>query len=723
MNAEESSMTKDMSLQIPQSLAVQIEAELFKLFGGVNKKYKEKGRSLLFNLKDPSNPELRERVLSGDLPPGRLCSMTAEELASKELSQWRQAKAEELAQMVVLPDMDMDIRRVVKKTHKGEFQVELEQDDSAHVEVGLWSDVPLKKPLKANKESQNQPRSKGKGKALSKGLNTSEGFLPGEKSDMDKRNLSGSLDPILPDKADYMQDLMEEDLKDSELLPPVVSLDEFMQALDSEPPFENLDVNASQSNLSPNERSLISPHSANRNTLDNPGHRMDSGSDNSRTKLASESSLNSRLRVSDIREDGKGNSELINSKADEYREGGDELKSDTTDVKQAPTVLDSSAKRNKMWEGVLQLNVSALSSVVSFFLSGEKTSMEEWPNMLEVKGRVRLDAFEKFVQALPLSRSRAIMVLEVSWKEGSVDSGRLHLAEAINSYITDERLGLAEPAPGVELYLCPSHPKLIGMLEKHLPKDHIESISSIVKGLIGIVVWRRPNVINSPRVHGKHSSSKKHTSSRKHRLSVAPNASKPQPEDDDDVPPGFGPPISREDDDLPEFDFTHGGSKPRHHSAKLGRPADHMRELVLKYGQGGGQDQSLGITVQPWNDDDDIPEWQPNNDLKPPAQPIAPPPPVPTQLQAYPQQQQTVQSFVINQQLISPQQQQHMLQPNSSQFLQMPPIQPQVGGLHSMTLQNVPSQPGVAWWPASRGHQDGGVQLGGLLQPCHVGGN
>lgn len=56
--------------------------------------------------------------------------------------------------------------------------------------------------------------------------------------------------------------------------------------------------------------------------------------------------------------------------------------------------------------------------VISFFVffppccSGEKTTTVEWPNSLEIKGRVRLDAFEKFIKELPMSRSRAVMVLK-----------------------------------------------------------------------------------------------------------------------------------------------------------------------------------------------------------------------------------------------------------------------------------------------------------------------
>ena len=41
--------------------------------------------------------------------------------------------------------------------------------------------------------------------------------------------------------------------------------------------------------------------------------------------------------------------------------------------------------------------------------------MKDWPRSLEIKGRVRLDAFEKFLQELPQSRSRAVMVSKSSF--------------------------------------------------------------------------------------------------------------------------------------------------------------------------------------------------------------------------------------------------------------------------------------------------------------------
>jgi transcription elongation factor S-II len=39
----------------------------------------------MFNLKDANNPDLRAKVLQGELPPDRLVRMSANELASKDL--------------------------------------------------------------------------------------------------------------------------------------------------------------------------------------------------------------------------------------------------------------------------------------------------------------------------------------------------------------------------------------------------------------------------------------------------------------------------------------------------------------------------------------------------------------------------------------------------------------------------------------------------------------
>lgn len=59
-------------------------------------------RTLLFNLKDAHNTDLRAHVLRGDITPDAFVRMTATELASKELADYRKKKEEEALKMAVL---------------------------------------------------------------------------------------------------------------------------------------------------------------------------------------------------------------------------------------------------------------------------------------------------------------------------------------------------------------------------------------------------------------------------------------------------------------------------------------------------------------------------------------------------------------------------------------------------------------------------------------------
>ncbi|KAK7351415.1 hypothetical protein VNO77_10858 [Canavalia gladiata] len=649
---------------LPEHLASRIEAELFKLFGGVNKKYKERGRSLLFNLKDRNNPELRERVMFGEIPPEQLCSMTAEELASKELSQWRQAKAEEFAQMVVLPDSDVDIRRLVKKTHKGEFQVEVEHEDNVSVEevsAGTTS-VARSQTMKKDVESTSSEPDVIKGNA-----NTDA-----EKSNLEKDN-TFSITISSNDGTDPMQGLMTDDaLKDPDFLPPIVSLDEFMESLHSEPPFENLPVESGKatpisdkddsgvgsksksSDLTPSKQAVVIPDkfqstSVKPDTEEVKKLNAESGAISSDTRYSENQAdmkpTDGRTKERSTNDVKSGSSDAELTVSQFHAEERYGIGSNNTYLKAAVP-----AKGECLWEGMLQLNISTTHSVISIYKSGEKTSAKDWPGFLEIKGRVRLDAFEKFLQELRLSRSRAIMVSHFDSKVSSPDEQSI-LHEVADSYVSDERVGFAEPVHGVELYFCPPHKKTVEMLSKTLPKEQIEAVNSIDNGLIGIIVWRKTNLTTSisptTSSHHKHSSKRQYFSRRQQDINVNVNSNPktvpstgfktteigpPSDNDDDDIPPGFGPTVARVEDDLPEFNFS-GSSNPSHMVQKPiapsmapissvnqapPRPVEQMRELVHKYGQNKPTVSSVnwqdkfGGTIQPWNDDDDdIPEWQP----------------------------------------------------------------------------------------------------------------
>uniref|UniRef100_A0A0D9VDL0 TFIIS central domain-containing protein n=1 Tax=Leersia perrieri TaxID=77586 RepID=A0A0D9VDL0_9ORYZ len=737
---DEESIDKDNTIQKADDLAFRIEEELFKLFGGVNKKYKEKGRSLLFNLKDKSNPELRERVLSGDITPDRLCSMTAEELASKELSQWRLAKAEELAQMVVLPSTEVDVRRLVRKTHKGEFQVEVEETDGISVEVELGGNLLAQVPSKA---SEDQTKSDDKESTDDKAGTTEKEKAPdGTSQDEDNgtgnKDLQDDLEYVDNEKSDLMQELMVDDMKDTENLPPIPSLDEFMQGLDSEPPFENISVGT------PEEDS---------DDRDEPGTTVDSEEPpekeikiSSPEKIESEANLpSSQEKIESKLESPKNELSPKLGLVEPREEKPVKSSPDRVEAKQivAENVQnhDTTAHnkttalpmiRESIWEGAIQLTMSSLTNVVAIFKSGEKPPVKEWRSFVEIKGRVKLSAFQEFVEQLPRSRSRAIMVTELCWKEGSQESGRQHLLQTIDSYISDERVGLAEPADGIELYLCPPQGKTVEILSRHLPKEHLESLIVPASSIIGVIVWRRPNIPRTP-AHPRHDVLRRPSILKKPQVTGSTSGSRPslpmnlhgappgfpvqrhRHEEDvtDDVPPGFGPGVARDEDDLPEFNFVNSSNpaanvttqayKGRQHVPPTSaRPVEQMRQLVQKYGK------RSSVQARPWDDDDDddIPEWNPNQVTHQPTrqqlpatptqqQSLPPPPPPRQQMHSYQHQQQLYHQNALQPQIPSNSLPQAYLR-TQQPVQQLPLIQQQQQQLQPAQAWQQPN----AWWPA-----------------------
>ena len=66
----------------PVQLAATVEFVMFERIGWSNPIKKTKYQSILFNLKDPKNLDLRRRVLLGEIKPESLVTMSAEEMAS-----------------------------------------------------------------------------------------------------------------------------------------------------------------------------------------------------------------------------------------------------------------------------------------------------------------------------------------------------------------------------------------------------------------------------------------------------------------------------------------------------------------------------------------------------------------------------------------------------------------------------------------------------------------
>ncbi|CAD6339116.1 unnamed protein product [Miscanthus lutarioriparius] len=610
-----------------QALALRIEEDLFKLCGGVSKKYKEKGRSLLFNLKDKSNPVLRGRVLSGEITPKCLCSMTTEELASKELSAWRLAKAEELGKMVVRPNREVNLQRLVRKTHKGEFYVEVEETDSISVGDELRGDLLSHIPSKSIK---------GRIKS-DDGVSVHMGDIEPDNTVQDgfagigNSSLLSNLECVANKKTAFILEKVH-DMNYTENLPEIMSLDDFVEAPDSDIPLECHSTETAQDDPNFTDRAF--------HTLKPEKNHIGEGnaapsefeftfvapSPRDNCQAGIRSPKNGSIRTLSPAKQPKG-SLLIKSSPEK-------MHSEIPD-----TGCDMQSKAISLWEGTIQLNLSSLINVVAIFKSGEKPSTNEWCHFVEIKGRVRLTAFQDFLEQLPKSRSRAVMVTELRWKEGSHESGRQQFMQTIDSYIADERVGLVKPAKGVELYICPSQGKTAQVLAEHLPKEH-SGFLTVTGGVpvIGVFVWRRPHV--STQTPTRHEGSKVQSMpvSRKQQAVIAtsvpmsPQLTKPasqfvNPNEHhciaydatDDVPPGFGQGVVKDDNDLPVYDCTSISSRSlspneampysyrrQQHGQAHSPPMDLVRQLVRKYG-------GMYDSAQPWDrNHDDLPEWDPS---------------------------------------------------------------------------------------------------------------
>ncbi|XP_029339218.1 PHD finger protein 3 isoform X5 [Mus caroli] len=152
----------DSNLKIPEEkaakVATKIEKELFSFFRDTDAKYKNKYRSLMFNLKDPKNNILFKKVLKGEVTPDHLIRMSPEELASKELAAWRRRENRHTIEMIEKEQREVERRPITKITHKGEIEIESDapmKEQEAAIEIQEPSaNKSLEKPDVSEKQKE-----------------------------------------------------------------------------------------------------------------------------------------------------------------------------------------------------------------------------------------------------------------------------------------------------------------------------------------------------------------------------------------------------------------------------------------------------------------------------------------------------------------------------------------------------------------------------------------
>ncbi|XP_068613225.1 PHD finger protein 3-like [Brachionichthys hirsutus] len=146
-----------ISVERASEVAKKTERELFHLYKDTDNKYKNKYRSLMFNLKDTKNNVLFKRVLNGEISPDNLIRLSPEELASKELAAWRKRENRHTIEMIEKEQREVERRPITKITHKGEIEIESQEPvkapEAAELEpcpkVSEVSAEPPKNPEKA----------------------------------------------------------------------------------------------------------------------------------------------------------------------------------------------------------------------------------------------------------------------------------------------------------------------------------------------------------------------------------------------------------------------------------------------------------------------------------------------------------------------------------------------------------------------------------------------
>ncbi|XP_076253902.1 protein partner of snf isoform X1 [Rhynchophorus ferrugineus] len=121
---------KDSDIKLSEeeikNISVEIEAELYKCFGDTGQKYKNKYRSLIFNIKDSKNQTLWRRICEKSISSYELVRLSPDDMASQELAKWREQEAKHQLDMIKKNEIELlnCNRQYVLKTHKGEEVLE-----------------------------------------------------------------------------------------------------------------------------------------------------------------------------------------------------------------------------------------------------------------------------------------------------------------------------------------------------------------------------------------------------------------------------------------------------------------------------------------------------------------------------------------------------------------------------------------------------------------------
>ncbi|XP_030075874.1 SPOC domain-containing protein 1 [Microcaecilia unicolor] len=151
----------DVQEETVRMVAGNVEREMFALFPSSDLRYRNKYRSLLFNLRDPKNTHLFRQVVLGEITPQCLVLMSPIELAPQELAEWRNKENKRALEIIEKEQQQTQKSQVIKLTHKGLIEIEQAPDQTFTLEDLAGSVLHESRVLGVEAESQcaSDPRS------------------------------------------------------------------------------------------------------------------------------------------------------------------------------------------------------------------------------------------------------------------------------------------------------------------------------------------------------------------------------------------------------------------------------------------------------------------------------------------------------------------------------------------------------------------------------------
>lgn len=114
-------MSEKSAVEHCRRMGNEIEINMWILMNEtLNQEYKHKFRTLVYNLQDPKNTELRFALLTGDIKPSELPKLDSIQLAPSRLKRDREMREEKYFKEQILIKEDNFEGKILVKTSKGE---------------------------------------------------------------------------------------------------------------------------------------------------------------------------------------------------------------------------------------------------------------------------------------------------------------------------------------------------------------------------------------------------------------------------------------------------------------------------------------------------------------------------------------------------------------------------------------------------------------------------